>query len=207
MKAKKTLDALATWIRLLAPFTPHICEELWERMGEKSLVSITEWPKRDESKLNPHAEESEILIRSALEDTLAIFRATGIDPKKIHYYPAAKWKWEVYRTALATSLRSEPVTQRELMKTLLTDERMRRVAKEVAEFVTKILDEVNRMRRDRKETLLEIKEIDEESTLRDAADFLERELKAEVVVSAEGSSLTYDPKQRARLAKPCRSPL
>jgi leucyl-tRNA synthetase len=204
MKAKMTLDALAIWIRLLAPFTPHICEELWERMGKRSLISVAEWPACDESRVNPSAEESETLIRSAMDDTLAIFRATGITPKKIHYYTAAKWKWQVYRKALAMSLQNGQVTQGGLMKTLVRNKEMRKIAKEAAEFVAKIVDEVNRMRRDRTKVLLEIKEVDEESTLRNAADFLERELKAKIEVSAEDSSMIYDPKQRARLAKPYR---
>jgi len=90
------------------------------------------------------------------------------------------------------------------MKTLVRNKEMRKIAKEAAEFVAKIVDEVNRMRRDRTKVLLEIKEVDEESTLRNAADFLERELKAKIEVSAEDSSMIYDPKQRARLAKPYR---
>ncbi len=32
-------------VSLLAPFAPHMCEELWEKMGEKSLASLSEWPQ------------------------------------------------------------------------------------------------------------------------------------------------------------------
>jgi leucyl-tRNA synthetase len=204
MKARMTLDALATWVRLLAPFIPHICEELWERMGNKGLISEAEWPECTASLLNPSAEESETLIRSALEDTLAILRATGVTPRKIHYYTAAKWKWAVYRRALEMSLQKAQITQGEIMKALVKDEKMSRIAKEVAEFVTKILDEVNRMRPHRKQVLLAVNEIDEESALRNAADFLKRELKAKIEVFTEGTSNIHDPKQRAKLAKPTR---
>ena len=31
-------------IRLLAPFTPHICEELWKRRGKKESVFDEKWP-------------------------------------------------------------------------------------------------------------------------------------------------------------------
>ncbi|NYT20048.1 MAG: leucine--tRNA ligase, partial [Methanosarcinales archaeon] len=28
-------DVLETWVRLMAPFTPHVCEEIWEAMGKE----------------------------------------------------------------------------------------------------------------------------------------------------------------------------
>jgi leucyl-tRNA synthetase len=31
----------------LAPFAPHAAEELWEKIGEKSVLSYTAWPKFD----------------------------------------------------------------------------------------------------------------------------------------------------------------
>ncbi len=41
-------EALKTLVKLLSPFTPHMCEELWEIMGEKSILSVSEWPKWDD---------------------------------------------------------------------------------------------------------------------------------------------------------------
>ena len=40
--------AIRTVIVLLAPFTPHICEELWEKTGgnEKSVMNVS-WPSFD----------------------------------------------------------------------------------------------------------------------------------------------------------------
>lgn len=34
--------------QLLMPFAPHIVEELWEKMGEKQMVSVSTWPKYEE---------------------------------------------------------------------------------------------------------------------------------------------------------------
>ncbi|MCB0347962.1 MAG: leucine--tRNA ligase [Bdellovibrionales bacterium] len=34
-------------VQLLAPFAPHIAEELWEKMGEKAFVSLETWPVFD----------------------------------------------------------------------------------------------------------------------------------------------------------------
>jgi leucyl-tRNA synthetase len=37
-------DALETLVLLLSPFAPHICEELWEGMGNRTLVTLSPWP-------------------------------------------------------------------------------------------------------------------------------------------------------------------
>ncbi len=41
-------EGLEALIHLLSPFTPHICEELWERTGHKGFLSTAEWPSYDE---------------------------------------------------------------------------------------------------------------------------------------------------------------
>ncbi len=41
------LETLKTFIRLIAPFAPHIAEELWDRLGESSMVCHAPWPAYD----------------------------------------------------------------------------------------------------------------------------------------------------------------
>lgn len=43
-----TLNAL---IQLMAPFAPHIAEELWQQMGHETLVHMTQWPAWDDNLL------------------------------------------------------------------------------------------------------------------------------------------------------------
>jgi len=44
--------AIKTLLLLLAPFAPHLCEELWQKMGgkEKSIIQVP-WPRYDEAAL------------------------------------------------------------------------------------------------------------------------------------------------------------
>jgi leucyl-tRNA synthetase len=35
------------FLRLLAPYAPHLAEELWQRLGENDLVAGAEWPAHD----------------------------------------------------------------------------------------------------------------------------------------------------------------
>ena len=43
----RPVSVLKTLAQLLMPFAPHLAEELWSLMGEKSLVSLAPWPTFD----------------------------------------------------------------------------------------------------------------------------------------------------------------
>ncbi len=47
-----------TLLKLLAPFAPHMTEELWHELGHGDSIHASEWPKHDESKL----QSSEVTI-------------------------------------------------------------------------------------------------------------------------------------------------
>jgi len=48
-QAKK--EAIETLLQLLAPFAPHITEELWEQLGHDTSIHTSEWPSYDEQYL------------------------------------------------------------------------------------------------------------------------------------------------------------
>ena len=41
-------EAVKTVVILLSPFVPHMCEEMWQRLGNKESILQTEWLKYDE---------------------------------------------------------------------------------------------------------------------------------------------------------------
>jgi leucyl-tRNA synthetase len=43
--------ALKSITQLLAPFAPHVCEEIWKELGETASVHVSDWPVFDESYL------------------------------------------------------------------------------------------------------------------------------------------------------------
>ena len=45
-----TKDAYNMLVRLLCPIAPHVCEELWEMLGEKGFCALAPWPQYDEAK-------------------------------------------------------------------------------------------------------------------------------------------------------------
>ena len=44
-------DCIADLIRLVAPFAPHLAEELWEELGQKDSIFNEVWPQFEESAL------------------------------------------------------------------------------------------------------------------------------------------------------------
>jgi leucyl-tRNA synthetase len=196
-------EVINVQVRMLAPFAPHTCEELWEIAGGKGFVSLSPWPKPDESKVDINAEESEALIMGLLEDTLNIIKATGVTPKKVFYYMAASWKWKTYLEALKRSV-SAKVVQSDLIRDLLKEPDLRIKGKEATEFIGKIVDEVNRMPNEKKQRTIQVGTINEKQIVKEAEAFLKRELNAEIYCYNEEDPELYDPKKRARLAKPQR---
>jgi leucyl-tRNA synthetase len=51
-------EALEKLVLILSPFAPHVCEELWERMGNKTLVIRAPWPSFDPK----FAEEEKVTV-------------------------------------------------------------------------------------------------------------------------------------------------
>jgi leucyl-tRNA synthetase len=196
-------ETLNAQIRMLTPFAPHICEELWEIMGGQGFVSLSTWPTPDGTKVDVKAEENETLIMSLLEDTLNIVKATNIKPKKICYYTASPWKQKTYIKIIEKSISSEAL-QSSIIRELLQDPELKAKAKEVAEFANKVVEEVKRIPEERKQKLLKIGVFDENQAIKDAKEFLGRELNAEIQVYREEDPQRYDPKNRAKAAKPYR---
>jgi len=49
---KTKRSAAKTLAQLMSPMTPHLSEEIWERLGEKNLVAREPWPAVDETILS-----------------------------------------------------------------------------------------------------------------------------------------------------------
>ncbi|OHA87834.1 MAG: leucine--tRNA ligase [Candidatus Zambryskibacteria bacterium RIFCSPLOWO2_01_FULL_39_39] len=53
------LDIFEIFLKLLAPFAPHITEEIWSKMGHKDSIHLEKWPEADLSKIK---EEKVIIV-------------------------------------------------------------------------------------------------------------------------------------------------
>ena len=71
-------ESLSAFIRLLCPFAPHICEEIWEdmKLGE-GLCSMAEWPQYDEAKTVEASIEIGVQVNGKMRGTIEIPRDAG----------------------------------------------------------------------------------------------------------------------------------
>ncbi len=56
------------WTRLVAPIIPHICEELWQSLGNKDFVSVADWPKVEKKLVDKKTEDMERIFQKIVED-------------------------------------------------------------------------------------------------------------------------------------------
>jgi hypothetical protein len=172
-------------------------------MNKSGFISLADWPVYDKTKVNVQAEETENLIKNVLEDTTNILRATKMVPKEIYYYSAASWKWQVYLTALKKSI-STTLVLSDIMKELMKDSDLKKMAGKVAKFARGITEEINRMPEDMKQRQLQIGALDEAKLLETAEAFFGREFNAKVHAYREDDQQLHDPQRKAGLAKPYR---
>jgi leucyl-tRNA synthetase len=66
------IEYIKIYITLLAPFAPHIAEELWEILGEKESVHKATWPQFDESKLIQTEADYQIHINGKMRDIITV---------------------------------------------------------------------------------------------------------------------------------------
>jgi leucyl-tRNA synthetase len=68
----KPAGLMKTYIRLLDPFAPHIAEELWEMLGEKSVLAYTEWPAHEEKYLQSDSMVIAVQVNGKLRASIEI---------------------------------------------------------------------------------------------------------------------------------------
>lgn len=177
---------LEAWIRLLAPFTPHTCEELWATYGGEGYVSQASWPEADESLVSPEIEKSEELVQNIIKDINQIKKMVKGDVEKIHVYLAPDWKWDLYE--IAEEIGKPDIGQimgRAIGANIYDDK------KEIAAVTKKIGREMTKTKY--------VGKIDENQIISDAIDYIMEETSDKVIVHTDDS---YDPENKARNAMP-----
>ncbi|MDR0797861.1 MAG: leucine--tRNA ligase, partial [Nitrososphaerota archaeon] len=175
------VDAVKTWLKLLAPFAPYMCEELWSQTGETEFISTSKWPKFDENKLDSAAEEQENIVTDMLTDTQNILKATKIVPKQLVFYTAASWKWQIYLKILEKTNTGEAKIS-EIMKEFSNNSELKPYMKDIATIVPKIIKASTKLSSNRKINMLKTQKIDEKELIQNALNFLKDRFNTKVTV-------------------------
>ena len=72
---------LSVFLRLLAPFAPHIAEEMWSYIGGDNFISVAPWPEYDESKTVDKTVEIVAQVNGKIKAKMVI--AYGEDKEKV----------------------------------------------------------------------------------------------------------------------------
>jgi len=65
-------QAMEHFVQLIAPITPHIAEELWERLGHEGGISYVPWPQYDEAYTKDDEIEIVIQVKGKIVDRAMI---------------------------------------------------------------------------------------------------------------------------------------
>ncbi len=181
------LEFIDNWLRLLAPYIPALCEELWEKLGREGFISLAKYPEPNEKLIRKDLELGEEEIATVIEDIENIIRFKNIKPRKIVLYVAEDWKWKAYMKVAEKLKNKEKINIGDIVKEFENK-------KDVAKYLQTLLKSLDKVRTD-------IVYVDELRILSEAKDFLEKEFncKFEIYRSDEAE---YDPMNKAKLSSP-----
>ncbi len=181
------------WVRLMAPIAPHLCEEVWSKMGQEGYVSLAPWPVADERLINPSVEAAVAVVESTIRDTREIMRLLrDRTPTRLHVYVAPQWMFDAMNSIREARL---PIIVSEIMKYLMNRPEFREHAKEVKSIVDRITKENGLWTHSKTAA-------DELNALSNATSYIASEIGLAVVVHGENPD--YDPQGKARYALPGR---
>ncbi|MDR2779487.1 MAG: leucine--tRNA ligase [Puniceicoccales bacterium] len=60
------------FLKILAPFAPHISEELWARIGNNGSIYNTDWPEYDDSKMIPTSQKIIVQVNGKMRAELVV---------------------------------------------------------------------------------------------------------------------------------------
>ncbi|MBQ5389772.1 MAG: class I tRNA ligase family protein, partial [Clostridia bacterium] len=67
-----TKDELGVFVRLLCPYAPHLCEEIWESLGNTGLCAFAAWPEYDPAKIVENTVEIALQVNGKFRGTITV---------------------------------------------------------------------------------------------------------------------------------------
>ncbi len=182
-------EVLETQVRLMAPFTPHLCEELWSELGHNRMVAVENWPRPDEDLIDEEVEERFSFLQDVEEDIREVSEMVD-EFDQIRLVLASDWKRDLFGE-LETVVDERPEFG-EAMSRLVEGRQ------EEADFVKQVLqDYLN----EPDELPVQMTESQERKVIEENISYIEQEFDAQVTVEGEEESES-EKAGRARPGKP-----
>jgi len=192
----------AARVAMLSPFAPHIAEEMWQQLGNTDSVSKSDWPAYSKENVDATAIQSENLLKGTIDDITNILKVTKITPKKITLYVNSdSMKSKVYRKVLGIMVGGQN-NMGVVMKELIADPETTD-AKKMPDYIQKVIKDLHSESEEIKQMKLESDSFDEKEFLSaELASIGKKEFGVEITVYSASDTDIYDPKGKARHARP-----
>ena len=191
---------LSIRVAMLSPFAPHIAEEMWEQLGNTKMVSKSTWPIQ-EIQDNNTTVLTESLLSSTMNDIANIIKVTKISPKRIVIYTADSWKSKAYHQILK-NVNSGQTDIGMLIKELIANKDTEQIKKD-PDFVKKTLKDILSEPTELRDAKMTAGEIDENVSISsELTSLIENDYGVKLQVFSEDDQDKYDPKNKARVARP-----
>jgi len=192
---------LSSRVLMLSPFAPHIAEEIWEKLGNSELASKSAWPSSIGIEIDSKSIQTETLLKSIIDDINNILKVTKISPKKITIYTAEQWKSKAYNSILKNVLDGQ-TNIGIIIKSLIANKETEQIKKD-PDFVKKTLNDILSEPVELRKGRMNIGQIDEKQIISsELSSLVKNDYNVELSVFSESDSEKYDPKNKAKAARP-----
>ncbi|MFC2080488.1 leucine--tRNA ligase, partial [Bacteroidota bacterium] len=93
-KGKVTKETVKRFIKVLAPFAPHLAEEVWQSLGEDQSIALSVWPMVEEEYLVEESIEYPVMINGKMRFKLKVpadTDAAELEKMALEHESAQKW--------------------------------------------------------------------------------------------------------------------
>lgn len=172
------------WVKILSITMPHLCEELWEMMGNAEFLSTTIWTEFNSNYVDSKLEIEFGYISDVVEDILNILKIVkSSNSGDIYLYTAPKWKQKVFEI-----IRSKKGDFKEVIDECKFSNDLMRNKNLISYVKSQIKDRVWEK---------DLTAIKEEFLLVEYRDYIEKRISGKIHINSE-----YDPKNRLNKAVP-----
>jgi len=179
-----------SFLKLLSPICPHITEELWENIGNKTFISAESWPKFDESKINEKLDYFDEIIEGLRGDVIDVMRLIKVDKSaEIKFIVSHTWKYDLIK--MFKELTKDSFNQTEVIQKIMSSD-LKKYGQEVMKLVPSFFKDASKLSKQ------EITQIEEKKLLEDHIDFFKKEFGAKIIIELAESS----KEQKAKNALP-----
>lgn len=142
--AKLYNECIKTLALLSTPFIPHTAEEIWEKLGNKDLISLQTWPSFNDEKIDHHAERFQEFIHETLSDFENILKLAKVEkPKSVKFIQSDNWKYEFMHLVQEEAKKTRDV--RAVLGTILNESDMKPHGQDISKLVPKILKDNSKL--------------------------------------------------------------